>query len=71
MITPEQIARINELGRKQKAGELTEAEVKEQAELRHAYIEAVKTNMKAQLDAMAPQSKQHAKNCSCGCNHKH
>lgn len=71
MITPEQIARINELGRKQKSEGLSELELKEQAELRRLYIDSVKANMKVQLDAMAPAKSPHSKGCSCGCNHKH
>ncbi len=71
MITPEQISRINELGRKQKAEGLTELELKEQAELRRLYIDSVKANMKVQLDAMSPAKASHHKGCSCGCNHKH
>lgn len=44
------IGRINELARKSKAEGLTEAERSEQAELRRAYIEAVRTNLRTQLD---------------------
>lgn len=44
------IDRINELARKSKAEGLTEAERTEQAELRRAYIEAVRTNLRTQLD---------------------
>lgn len=67
---PEQIARINELARKQKSGELTADELREQAQLRREYVDAVKKNMKAQLDAIkiAPAHDEH---CSCGCHHKH
>lgn len=47
----EDIKRINELAKKNKTVEgLTEAELKEQAQLRKAYIENVKKNLKAQLD---------------------
>lgn len=42
--------RINELARKSKAEGLTEAERREQAELRRQYIEAVRRNLKGQLD---------------------
>lgn len=42
--------RINELARKSKAEGLTEAEKQEQAELRRAYIEAVRRNLRGQLD---------------------
>ncbi len=47
----EDIKRINELAKKSKTVEgLTDAELKEQAQLRKAYIENVKKNLKAQLD---------------------
>lgn len=42
--------RINELARKSKAEGLTEDEKKEQAELRRIYIEAVRRNLRGQLD---------------------
>lgn len=44
------IDRINELARKSKAEGLTEEEKKEQAELRRVYIEAVRRNLRGQLD---------------------
>ncbi|MCI8318438.1 MAG: DUF896 domain-containing protein [Lachnospiraceae bacterium] len=42
--------RINALARKAKAEGLTEAERKEQAELRSEYIAAVRANLRGQLD---------------------
>ena len=42
--------RINELARKSKAEGLTESEKKEQAELRQRYIEAVRRNLRGQLN---------------------
>ena len=50
-ITPETIARINELAKKSRteAG-LTEAELAEQKELRAAYIAAFRNSLKSQLD---------------------
>ena len=42
--------RINELARKSKADGLTEAELQEQKELRQRYIEAVRRNLRGQLD---------------------
>ena len=42
--------RINELARKSKAEGLTDAEKAEQAELRRAYIEAVRRNLRGQLN---------------------
>ncbi len=44
------IARINELYHKQKSGCLTEEEKEEQKQLRKAYIESVRRNMRASLD---------------------
>lgn len=46
----EKIARINALARKAKAEGLTKAEIKEQAELRREYIEAIRANLRGQLD---------------------
>ena len=40
-MTPEKIARINELAKKQKAGTLTDAEKEEQAALRLEYRQSV------------------------------
>lgn len=42
--------RINELYHKSQNGGLTDAEKKEQAELRNAYVANVRSNLKAQLD---------------------
>lgn len=42
--------RINELARKSKAEGLTEPERLEQAELRREYIEAIRRNLRGQLD---------------------
>lgn len=44
------IARINELYHRSKAEGLTEAEKKEQAELRREYIESVRMNLRGQLN---------------------
>ncbi len=44
------LARINELARKAKAEGLTVAEQREQALLRKEYVEAVRRNLRAQLD---------------------
>jgi len=44
------IARINELYHRSKAEGLTEAEKKEQADLRREYIESVRMNLRGQLD---------------------
>ncbi len=50
MITEKDIARINELYHKQKAQGLTDVEKEEQAKLRRAYIDAIKGNVRAQLN---------------------
>ena len=78
MISNDQIARINELYRKQKAEGLTEQEKTEQAHLRRLYIDAVKNNLRGQLGNIEIIDKpddghQHHHGCSCGCdgNHKH
>lgn len=49
-ITPETIARINELSKKSKAEGLTEEEKAEQQALRADYIAAFRTSLKSQLD---------------------
>ena len=50
MITEKDIARINELYHKSKEEGLTDAEKEEQAKLRRAYIDAIKGNVRAQLN---------------------
>ena len=49
-MTEERIARINELARKAKTEGLTEAELRERDELRKEYVQAIRTNLRAQLD---------------------
>ena len=49
---PQKIARINELYRRSKAEGLTDAEKKEQKLLRLEYIEAVRMNLRGQLNNM-------------------
>ncbi len=49
-MTKEQIARINELARKQKAEGLTEEEKAEQLKLRGEYINAYKQSLISQLE---------------------
>lgn len=51
-ITEEKIGRINELARKAKAEGLTNAERMEQAALREEYIQAIRGNLKSQLDSI-------------------
>ncbi|HAJ39144.1 DUF896 domain-containing protein [Faecalicatena fissicatena] len=49
-MTDEKLARINELARKAKAEGLTSAETKERDVLRREYIEAVRANLRGQLN---------------------
>ncbi len=49
-VTDKDIDRINELARKSKAEGLTESERKEQQELRQRYIEAIRMNLRGQLN---------------------
>lgn len=51
------IARINELYHRSKAEGLTNAEKKEQAMLRREYIEAVRRNLRGQMDQINIQEK--------------
>lgn len=50
MITKEQIARINELYKKQKDNSITPEEKEEQIKLRKLYIDSIKENLKSQLE---------------------
>ena len=52
MTMEEKIARINALAHKAKAEGLTDKEREEQAQLRRDYIDAVKANLKSQLDTL-------------------
>ena len=52
MTMEEKIARINALAHKAKAEGLTGKEREEQAQLRRDYIDAVKANLKSQLDTL-------------------
>ncbi len=56
MVTEKEIARINELAKKQKAGTLTEAEKEEQQALRQEYLRAIRENMRSSLDQMKIQN---------------
>lgn len=57
MTLDEKIKRINELYHKMKSEGLTEEEKAEQAQLRRDYIDAVKGNLKGQLDNINIQEK--------------
>jgi uncharacterized protein YnzC (UPF0291/DUF896 family) len=74
MVSKEQIARINELYKKQKNEGLSEEEKKEQAYLRRLYIDSMKANLKSQLDSIKivkPSSccDHHSDNKKCGHSH--
>ncbi len=49
-VTPEMIARINELYHKSKSEGLTKKEAEEQKKLRKAYVTAMKQNIRAQMN---------------------
>lgn len=49
MITPELIARINELARKKRSEGLTEEELAEQAKLRRIYLDTIRSRVEATL----------------------
>ncbi|MGN0515270.1 MAG: DUF896 domain-containing protein [Lachnospiraceae bacterium] len=55
MITQEMVERINELYRKSKAEGLTKEEAREQAELRSLYLDAIRTNIRSNLDTIKIQ----------------
>lgn len=69
MITPEMVARINELGRKQKEGPLSADESTEQAKLRRLYIDNIKNQVKVHFDSQKEHMNSH--DCSCGCQDKY
>ncbi len=52
MITPEIIARINALAKKQRECGLTPEECSEQAKLRRIYIDNIKSQLKIHLDCI-------------------
>lgn len=57
MITQEMINRINELYHKSQDERLTEGEKKEQQELRQKYIQAIRANMRADLNRISIKEK--------------
>ncbi len=70
------IDRINELAKKAKHQDLSPAEKSEQKKLRRDYLDAVKKNLKAQLDHIhfnkhSTSDHSHG-NCQCkSCQHDH
>ena len=51
-MTEQEIKRINELYKKQKEGTITEAERREQAALRCAYLDSIRSGLKSQLESI-------------------
>lgn len=66
MITREMIDRINALSRKQRSIGLTDEEKAEQAQLRRAYIDNIKGQVRSHLESI-----QNDSTCSCGCQSRH
>ena len=50
MVTEKEIARINELAKKQKEGTLTAEEKEEQQALRQKYLRSIRENMRSSLE---------------------
>lgn len=69
MIDKEKIARINELAHKKKADGLTAEEQAEQKMLYQEYLQAVRSQVTAQLEAAGIPKKGQGVSCSEGCNH--
>ncbi len=55
-MTDEKIQRINELYHKSQKEGLTPEEKDEQAKLRYEYIQAIRTNLRANLDSISIQN---------------
>ena len=56
MVTEKEIARINELAKKQKEGTLTAEEKEEQQARRQKYLRSIRENMRSSLDQMKIQN---------------
>ena len=50
MLSKEKISRINELSKKKRAGTLTEAEAKEQTQLRKEYLDTFRNSMRETIE---------------------
>ena len=50
MLSKEKISRINELSKKKKVGTLTEAEAKEQTQLRKEYLDTFRNSMRETIE---------------------
>ena len=50
MLSKEKISRINELSKKKKMGTLTEAEAKEQTQLRKEYLDTFRNSMRETIE---------------------
>lgn len=68
-LTEATIKRINELAKKKKEEGLTPEELKEQKELYAIYLQAVREQVKMQLDASFNTS--HPTGCNCCQEHHH
>jgi len=71
MITDELIQRINELARKKKSQGLTPEEQVEQQKLYRIYLDAVKQQITAQLEAAGIKPKAHVCQDGCTCHRHH
>lgn len=76
MVTKEILERINFLSRKQRTEGLTDAEKKEQAEVRRIYIDSIKDQVKEALKNVEyipdeEDLKDHKNDCKCGHCHNH
>ncbi|MGI6436019.1 MAG: DUF896 domain-containing protein [Syntrophomonadaceae bacterium] len=71
MITKELVQRINELARKKKNQGLTLDEQAEQKKLYRIYLDSVREQLTAQLDAACAQPKNHVCDDTCCHHHDH
>ena len=71
------IARLNELYHQSKISPLSEVELEERDRLRRIYLDAIRGQVKAQLDRVKivdPENADehvHQEGCTCGCNDGH
>ncbi|MEN6413256.1 MAG: DUF896 domain-containing protein [Veillonellales bacterium] len=68
MITPEIIARINALAKKQREGILSDSEKIDQAQLRRLFIDNIKAQVKSYIDTAEPNAS--SPECTCARNSK-
>lgn len=71
------IARLNELYHRSKVSPLSEEELEERDRLRRVYLDAIRGQVKTQLDRIKivdvkdVDDHEHQEGCSCGCGHGH